>query len=79
VAAFDVGGIPDWLLDGVNGFLASGSPPTSEGLAQAIIKCLEDPATYAGLRKGASEVAQQFNIKNHLIALLEVFESVIKP
>jgi glycosyltransferase involved in cell wall biosynthesis len=79
VAAFDVGGIPDWLSDGVNGFLASGTPPTSGGLAQAIIKCLEDPATYAGLRKGASEVAQHFNIKNHLIALLEVFESVITP
>jgi glycosyltransferase involved in cell wall biosynthesis len=77
VAAFNVGGIPDWLSDGVNGFLASGSPPTSEGLAQAIIKCLDDPVSYARLRQGATEVAQRFNIKNHLTALQEVFENVI--
>jgi glycosyltransferase involved in cell wall biosynthesis len=77
VAAFDVGGIPDWLLDGVNGYLAPGSPPTAEGLAEAIINCVRDPGVHARLRAGAIEVAQQFNIKNHLTALLEVFSSVI--
>lgn len=76
VAAFDVGGIHDWLLDGVNGYLASGNPPTSRGLAEAIIKSLSDPAVHARLRTGAVEVAQQFNIRNHLTALLEVFHSV---
>lgn len=76
VAAFDVGGIHDWLVDGVNGYLASGEPPTSAGLAQAIIKCLRDPTVHARLRTGAIEVSQQFNIKNHLAALLEVFHSV---
>jgi glycosyltransferase involved in cell wall biosynthesis len=77
VAAFAVGGIPDWLVDGVNGYLASGDPPTSEGLAHAIISCLEDPVTHARLRRGAREVAQQFNIKNHLMALTEVFSNVV--
>lgn len=76
VAAFDVGGIRDWLSDGVNGYLASGTPPTAKGLAQAIIKCLRDPATHTQLRRGAIEVAQQFNIKNHLTALLEVFANI---
>jgi glycosyltransferase involved in cell wall biosynthesis len=76
VAAFDVGGIHDWLVDGVNGYLASGKPPTSDGLAQAIIKCLRDPTVYARLRRGAIEVSKQFNIKNHLAALLNVFASV---
>lgn len=76
VAAFDVGGIHDWLVDGVNGYLASGNPPTSAGLAKAIIKCLGDPATHARLRTGALEVSQQFNIKNHLTALLDVFANV---
>jgi glycosyltransferase involved in cell wall biosynthesis len=76
VAAFDVGGIHDWLSDGVNGYLASGVPPTSKGLAEAIIKCLQDPATHARLRGGALEVARKFNIKNHLTALLEVFTNV---
>ena len=76
VAAFAVGGIADWLVDGVNGYLASGNPPTASGLADAIIKCLEDSVTHQRLRRGAVEVAQQFNIKNHLAALLEVFTSV---
>jgi glycosyltransferase involved in cell wall biosynthesis len=77
VAAFNVGGIHDWLLDGVNGYLASGDPPTAAGLAEAIIKCLRDPATHARLRDGAAQVSQQFNIKNHLTALLEVFTNVV--
>jgi glycosyltransferase involved in cell wall biosynthesis len=76
VAAFNVGGIHDWLLDGVNGYLASGSPPTAAGLAEAIIKCLQDPAVHARLRIGAVEVSRQFNIENHLTALLEVFRNV---
>ncbi len=76
VAAFDVGGIRDWLRDGVNGYLAPGNPPTSNGLAQAIIKCLKDPAAHVKLRQGAIDVSQQFNIKNHLTALLEVFSTV---
>ena len=79
VAAFAVGGIPDWLINGVNGFLAPGDPPTADGLAQAIINCLKDPVTHARLRRGAKEVAQQFNIKNHLVALQEVFDRVTRP
>jgi glycosyltransferase involved in cell wall biosynthesis len=77
VAAFEVGGIPDWLVDGLNGYLAPGVPPTADGLAEAIVKCLRDPRVYARLRRGAFEVAQQFNIKNHMAALLEVFANVI--
>jgi glycosyltransferase involved in cell wall biosynthesis len=77
VAAFDVGGIHDWLVDGVNGYLASGNPPTSAGLARAIIKCLRDPETHARLRAGAVDVSRQFNIRNHLTALLEVFKDVV--
>jgi glycosyltransferase involved in cell wall biosynthesis len=78
VAAFDVGGIHDWLTDGVNGYLASGTPPTSSGLAQAIFKCLRDAETHARLRAGAVEVSRQYNLKDHLTALLEVFKSVIE-
>lgn len=77
VAAFSVGGIPDWLLDGVNGYLAPGDPPTAEGLAQAIIKCLSDAAHHEQLRRGAVRVARQFNVENHLTALLEVFHKVV--
>jgi glycosyltransferase involved in cell wall biosynthesis len=78
VAAFNVGGVTDWLIDGVNGHLAPGDPPTASGLSQAIIKCLQDPAAYNRLRRGAVQIAQQFNLKNHLAALTGIFEKIVQ-
>lgn len=78
VAAFAVGGIPDWLFDGVNGYLAPGDPPTAAGLAQAIVKCLHNPGHYAHLRRGAMNVSQSFEMETHLNALLKVFEKFKK-
>jgi glycosyltransferase involved in cell wall biosynthesis len=72
--AFAVGGITDWLRDGVNGHLASGDPPTSANLADAIVRCLRDPEAYANLRRGAAAVARQYNVGTHRSALLKVLE-----
>lgn len=76
-AAFAVGGIPTWLSDGVNGYLAPGDPPTAEGLAEAVAKCLRDPRVHARLRRGAVEKAGRFNLEAHLRALKEVFRHVL--
>jgi glycosyltransferase involved in cell wall biosynthesis len=76
--AFAVGGITDWLQDDVNGYLASGDPPTAENLATAILKCFDDPARYARLRRGALDVARQFKMETHLAALLNVFETTFQ-
>ncbi len=54
VAAFDVGGISEWLRPGVNGQLAPGDPPTAAGLAKAIVACLRDRQTHDKLRDGAA-------------------------
>jgi glycosyltransferase involved in cell wall biosynthesis len=75
-AAFAVGGIPEWLGDGVSGHLAPGDPPTPEGLATAIIRCLEDPAHYAMLKSGARAMAERFTMERHLPQLLAVLERV---
>ena len=75
-AAFDVGGIADWLTDGVNGYLAPGDPPTSEGLGRAIVKCLSDPANYQRLRQGAVESARRFSLREHVASLIDLFEEV---
>jgi glycosyltransferase involved in cell wall biosynthesis len=72
VAAFAVGGIPDWLRPGVNGYLAPGDPPTPGGLADAIIACLKDPDTHARLRDGAGQIAAEFDFEDHLNALMRV-------
>jgi glycosyltransferase involved in cell wall biosynthesis len=76
VAAFGVGGIEDWLEDGVNGYLAAGPRQTAAALAESIIKCLIDIDCYAHLRQGAIEMASRFRIENHLRALLPVLENV---
>lgn len=75
-AAFAVGGIPQWLHDGVNGHLAPGDPPSPSGLADAILKCLIDPGHYADLKQGARQVAATFNMQAHLVQLLRVFRRV---
>jgi glycosyltransferase involved in cell wall biosynthesis len=77
VAAFAVGGVRGWLVDGVNGYLAPGSPPTADGLAAAIAACLRDEETYARLRRGAFEMAGRFSRGNHLEELLAVFQRVL--
>jgi glycosyltransferase involved in cell wall biosynthesis len=77
IAAFAVGGITDWLSDGVNGHLAPGDPPTSAGLAEAITRCLCNSEIHTRLRRGAMAMAQAFNVKNHLALLLEVFEKAV--
>lgn len=77
VAAFAVGGIPDWLYDGVNGYMAPGNPATSDGFAQAIIKCLRTPAEHERLRSGALAVARRFKLRNHITQLYDLFDQVI--
>jgi glycosyltransferase involved in cell wall biosynthesis len=76
-AAFAVGGIVDWLTDGVNGHLAPGDPPTAAGLADAIVECLRDLDHYAQLRRGAVEQAQQFTMPRHLRALCDLLERAV--
>jgi len=75
-AAFQVGGVTDWLMSGVNGYLASGDPPTAAGLAGAIGNCLKDPNIYRELCAGAVTVASQFNLDHHLEGLYGVFDQV---
>jgi glycosyltransferase involved in cell wall biosynthesis len=71
-AAFAVGGIPDWLRDGVNGHLASGRPPTAAGLADAIARSLRDPGLHATLRTGALAQARELSPDRHLPRVLAV-------
>lgn len=72
VAAFAAGGIPDWLVPGVNGQLARADPPTASGLADAIVACLADAPTHARLRDGAHRVAAESTAERHVDALMLV-------
>jgi len=73
-AAFAVGGIPDWLRDGVNGHLAPGDPPRAQGLAGAIRRCLQDPLGYARLRRGARAEVDKYRPENHVRELVPILQ-----
>jgi glycosyltransferase involved in cell wall biosynthesis len=77
--AFAVGGISEWLENGVNGCLAPGDPPTAKGLAEAIIRCVNNQESYEELRRGSVKLAQRFNGRSHLAHLMKVFNGIVSP
>lgn len=66
--AFAVGGVPEWLHDGVNGHLAS--VVTTQSLADAITRSLQNPEHYAHLRQGAYLRAQEYSLSSHIAQLV---------
>ena len=60
--AFDVGGISEWLEDGVNGWLAPGDPPTVEGLARTAAR----PDELGAMRAAARTTAERMSLAAHL-------------
>jgi glycosyltransferase involved in cell wall biosynthesis len=74
--AFAAGGIPEWLHDGINGFLAPANPPSAAGLATVIAKCLADPLLHRRLGEGAQREAMKFSLQRHVVRLLEIFAQV---
>ncbi|HLY99236.1 MAG TPA: glycosyltransferase family 4 protein [Candidatus Angelobacter sp.] len=75
--AFRVGGIPDWLHAGENGFLAHGDPPTAAGLAEAVVRAL-DPKIHPDLCQGARTLAQSWTLQWHCDEFDLLVEKVIK-
>lgn len=77
--AYAVGGITEWLRDGVNGFVAPGDPPTPAGLASALERFLRAPADVrARLRVGAVAEARRFAIEDHVAVLERIFATVAR-
>ena len=74
--AFATGGIPEWLLDGVNGHLASGDPATAHGLAEAIVRALSDRDHYARLCAKACARVKDYRVTSHVARLSKLFDEV---
>ena len=68
-AAYALGGIGEWLKDGVSGALAPANPPTSAALAAAIVHCVERADRYARLSQGALAIAAQHSMEDHVAAV----------
>jgi glycosyltransferase involved in cell wall biosynthesis len=75
--AFDIGGIRDWLRPGVSGELASGSPPTAAGLADALVRALRDPEHTRRLGQGAYAVARAFSADVHVERLEAILTEAV--
>jgi glycosyltransferase involved in cell wall biosynthesis len=76
VVAYATGGIPEWLVEGVNGCLAPGNPPTVAGLADAMVRCLSDRPRHRAMRKAAVTAGHSRPDDLHIEAVLEVLERV---
>ncbi|MEW6071918.1 MAG: glycosyltransferase family 4 protein [Planctomycetota bacterium] len=71
VVAFDVGGIAEWLSDGVNGFLVPRKD--TRAMAAAVDRLLADPALAARLgANGRRLAAERFPPERHVERLEEV-------
>jgi glycosyltransferase involved in cell wall biosynthesis len=75
VVAFDVGGIPEWLDDGVTGFLVP--PYDVDALADRLRACLESPELARALgARGRARVEAEFTAARHVERLMTVYRDV---
>ncbi len=74
--AFDVGGISQWLREGVNGVLAASDPPSAAALGEGICKAAA-PSLYGTLRRGAYGCAVDAAAANHVERLEEIFRAAM--
>ncbi len=71
VAAFDVGGVSEWLVEGATGLLAPRGD--TDRLAAALLRLFEDRALRLRLgRAGAARVEERFRPRRHVDSLLRV-------
>jgi glycosyltransferase involved in cell wall biosynthesis len=75
VVAYATGGIPEWLTDEVNGCLAPGNPPTVDGLADALVRCLSDRPRHR-MRRAAVVAGHSRPDDLHIAAVLDVLRDV---
>ncbi len=75
-AAFSVGGIPDWLIDGVNGHLADGTSCSPRDLAAAIVRCVSDLEHFRNLSVGAVDRRATFSPEAHVRRLEEILSAL---
>jgi glycosyltransferase involved in cell wall biosynthesis len=76
--AFNVGGISEWLRDGVNG-VAVPAPPSADAFGAALAGVLSDRARLAALRAGARRLADEMTLASHLDRLEAVFAELQQP
>lgn len=76
VVAFAVGGIPEWLEDGVTGFLIH--PGDLTGMAEKIDFLLQNPSVARQMgQEGRQQAEQRFTSRQYVPKLLEIYQQAI--
>jgi len=65
VAAFDLGGVREWLIPGLTGELAPAVPPTAAGLAGALQRALALRNGWETTREARTHQLEKFNPRMH--------------
>jgi len=77
VIACAVGGLPEVVVEGVNGRLVP--PGDAQGFAQAVVETLRDPARRFAYARGAAASAQRFGIEAHVQRLIDCYRATLAP
>lgn len=64
--AFDVGGIRQWLTDGVNGYLIAADPPSHKAMAEGLAKAFMQPEELIRMGCAARKQALDMSLEKHL-------------
>jgi glycosyltransferase involved in cell wall biosynthesis len=75
VIGTNVGGIPEIIDDGVNGYIVE--PENPEQIAQNVIKLFLEENLLKGLGRNARKKAEEFSIERHLENLEKVYEEIM--
>ena len=75
VIASRIGGIPELIRDGYNGFLFE--PGSVVELSRILKKISEDPSILKGLERNAYESSQKYSIEDHVKRLEEIYRGLL--
>ena len=76
VVATDVGGIPDIIKDGFNGFLVQ--PRNPDAIARAVIKIARDAELRRKFSEKGKKFVQNFSIENSAKKIIALYEEILK-
>jgi glycosyltransferase involved in cell wall biosynthesis len=77
VIAFAAGGLPEVVVDGVNGRLVP--PGDGEAFARAVIETLRDPGRRFSYARGAASSAEGFGVEAHVRRLIDCYRMTLAP
>jgi len=76
VIGTNVGGIPEIIDDGVNGYLLE--PQNPEQMAEKVIKLFSDEKLLKEMGANARQKAEEFSVERYIVNLEKIYEGVIR-